>query len=136
MHAEEQDERAENAAIQPEARLASTTINPPRIAPTVGMKASSPAWMPRMNELGMPMIGKPDPGHEEHRRHGDDLRDQPAFQRIADAVDDNGGAWPMPCRHHEQQPVAVNAWLGGEGEPEEQHDEEIADAADGAEEQS
>jgi hypothetical protein len=40
----------------------------------------------------------------------------------------------MPCRHHEQQPVAVNARLGGEGEPQEQHDEEIADAADNAEE--
>jgi hypothetical protein len=29
------------------------------MAPTVGMKASSPAWMPRMNELWMPMIESP-----------------------------------------------------------------------------
>ncbi len=50
---------ADSAAIHPEARLASTTINPPRIAPTVGMKANSPAWMPRMNELGIPMIASP-----------------------------------------------------------------------------
>ncbi len=92
--------KAERAATHPEARLASTTINPPRIAPTVGMKASSPAWMPRMNELWMPMIDKPDPGHQKHRDHGDDLRDQPAFQRLADPVDDRDrprrGVWPAP----------------------------------------
>ena len=51
--------KAERAATHPEARLASTTISPPRMAPTVGMKASSPAWMPRMNELWMPMIDSP-----------------------------------------------------------------------------
>ena len=47
------------AATHPEARLASTTISPPRIAPMVGMKASSPAWMPRMNELGIPITASP-----------------------------------------------------------------------------
>ena len=51
--------KAERAATHPEATLASTTISPPRIAPTVGMKARSPAWMPRMNELWMPMIESP-----------------------------------------------------------------------------
>ena len=44
--------KALSAATQPEARLASTTISPAISAPTVGMKASRPAWMPRMNELG------------------------------------------------------------------------------------
>ena len=46
--------------------------------------------------------GKPDPGDEEHRRHGDDLGDQPALQRVADAVDDDGGAGAVLCRRHEQ----------------------------------
>jgi hypothetical protein len=40
---------------------------------------------------------KADPGHEEHREHGDDLRDQPALQRVADAVDDDGCACAMPA---------------------------------------
>ena len=39
----------------------------------------------------MPMMRKPDPGDGKHREHGDDLRDQPALQRLADAVDDHGG---------------------------------------------
>ena len=91
--------------------------------------------MPRMNELWMPMIGKPDPGHAEHRDHGDDLRDQPALQRLADAVDDHGGAGAMSGRRHEQQSVAVDARLGRKGQPQKQHDEEVADRADGAEQQ-
>ena len=65
--------------------------------------------MPRMNELWMPMIDKPDPGHQKHRDHGDDLRDQPALQRLADPVDDDGGARAMLGRRHEQQAVAVDA---------------------------
>ena len=48
-----------SVATQPEARLASTTISPAMIAPSVGMNASRPAWMPRMNELWMPMIASP-----------------------------------------------------------------------------
>ena len=47
------------AAIHPDARLASTTISPPISAPTVGMNVSSPAWMPRMKELWMPMMASP-----------------------------------------------------------------------------
>ena len=59
--------------------------------------------------------GKPDPGHDEHREHGDDLRDQPALQRLADAVDDDGGAGAMPGRRDEEQPSVIDAGLRGEG---------------------
>ena len=65
---------------------------------------------------------KPDPGHEEHRGHGDDLRDQPALQRFADAVDDHGCAGAMPRRRHEQQSLSVDARLRREGQPEKQHE--------------
>ena len=37
---------------------------------------------------------KADPGDEKHRGHGDDLGDQPALQRLADAVDDR--RWRAP----------------------------------------
>ena len=80
--------KALSAATQPEARLASTTIRPPSTAPTVGMKASRPAWMPRMNELWYADQREPDPGHGKDRKHGQELREQPALQRLADAVDD------------------------------------------------
>ena len=33
---------------------------------------------------------------------------------------------------HEQQPVAVDAWLHGEGKPQKQHDKEVSDGAHGA----
>ena len=78
---------------------------------------------------------KPDPGDEEHREHGEDLRDQPALQRLADAVDDHGGAGAMPRRRHEQQPLAIDARLRREGQPEKQHDKEISDRAQGAQQQ-
>ena len=48
---------------------------------------------------------KADPGDQEHRGHGDDLRDQPALQRFADAIDDDGGAGAMLRGSHEQQPA-------------------------------
>ena len=41
----------------------------------------------------------------------------------------------MLRRRHEQQAVAIDARLGREGEPEKQHDEEIADRAHGAQHQ-
>jgi hypothetical protein len=79
--------------------------------------------------------GKPNPGHDANRNHHDDLRDQPAFQRLADAVDDQGDAGAMPRRREEQQAVVIDAGLGGEGQPQEQHDEDVSHAVDGAEQQ-
>mgnify|MGYP003694195291 CR=1 FL=1 len=133
VHAEEQDEGAENAAIQPDARLASTTINPPRIAPTVGMKANSPAWMPRMNELGMPMMARPT-----------QVTKNTAAMVMIWAISQRSSVSPMRSTMMvargrclagamNKQPVAVNARAGRRRRAQEQHDEEIADAADGAE---
>src|SRR6266851_2784176 len=78
------------AATQPDARLASTTISPPSSAPTVGMKASRPAWMPRMNELGMPMIARPiEVTRKTEKQHDKEVSDgahrpQQQFKGLAD----------------------------------------------------
>jgi hypothetical protein len=60
---------------------------------------------------------KPDPGHQKHRDHGNDLRDQPALQRLPDPVDDRGRPRAVSGRRHEQQSVAVDAGLGRKGDP-------------------
>ena len=52
----------------------------------------------------MPMIARPIQVTRNTDGHGEDLRDQPALQRFADAIDDDGGAGAMPRRGHEQQP--------------------------------
>src|SRR5690349_12729528 len=120
--------KAERAATHPEARLASTTINPPRIAPTVGMKASSPAWMPRMNELWMPMIDSP---IQVTRNTATMVMICAISQRssLADPVDDRDCPRPVSRRCHEQQSVAVDGWLGRKRYSQKQHDEEVADRA-------
>ena len=72
---------------------------------------------------------KPDRGHQENRYHGQDLRDQPTLQRIANTVHDDGGAGAMPGGRHEQQAVAIDAWLRGEGKSEKQDNKEVSDRA-------
>src|SRR5437868_2392960 len=41
----------------------------------------------------------------------------------------------MLCRHHEQKPASIDAWLRRKGQPEKQHDEEVSDRAHGAQQQ-
>ncbi len=58
----------------------------------VGMKASSPAWMPRMNELGMPITASP---IQVTRNTAAMVMICAISQRSSvstDAVDDDGGA--------------------------------------------
>jgi hypothetical protein len=81
-----------------------------------------------MKELWMPMIARPI-GDEKNHEHGDDLRDQPALQRVADAVHDHGRACAVPNWRHEQQPRSVDARLGCERQSEEQYNKEVSDRA-------
>src|SRR5438132_86363 len=46
-------------ASPPDVEHTNTVIRKPSIAETGGMKARRPAWIPRMNELGMPMTSRP-----------------------------------------------------------------------------
>src|SRR5882724_636512 len=66
------------------------------------------------------------PGYEKNREHGDDLRNQPALQRFADAVDNHGRGCAVPNWRHEQQPRSVDARLGCERQSEEQYNKEVA----------
>jgi len=64
-----------------------------------------------------------------------DLRNQPALQRFADAVDNHGRACAVPNWRHEQQPCSVDARLGCERQSEEQYNKEVADRAHRAQKQ-
>ena len=88
-----------------------------------------------MNELGNADQHQADPGYKEHREHRNHLCDQPALQRGTDAIDHDGHAGAMPARRHKDQAASIEAGLRRKAQPEKQHDEEIADRADGAENQ-
>jgi len=92
------------------------------------MKASRPAWMPKMNEPLDTDDLQADPRHHEDREHRGDLRDQPAFQRIADAIDDNGCVGTVTRGSYEQQTGVIDARLRRERQPQKQDNEEIATA--------
>jgi hypothetical protein len=53
----------------------------------------------------------------------------------ADTIDDDGGAQAMPGGSQEQQPRAIDAGLGREGQSEKQHDKEVSDHAQRAQQQ-
>ena len=78
---------------------------------------------------------KAEPGHHEYHRHGNHLCDQPALQRRTDAVDDGLHLRTDRLRRHGNEALAVDSRLCGEGKPEKQHDEEVSDRADGAEDE-
>ena len=85
VHAEEQDERADSAATHPEARLASTTIDAGDDGAD-GRDEGEQAGLDAQDERAwMPMSASPIQVTTKTASHRDDLRDQPALQRLADA---------------------------------------------------
>lgn len=98
-----------------------------------GNEGEQPGLNPEDEGAGHADQHQADPGDAADGQHGDHLGNQPALQRAADIIHNDGHRRAILLRRERQQAPAIGARLGGEGESEKQHDEEISERADRAE---